>query len=226
MGKRILLATPRFAPEKPAFAPWGGNRYTQPEGGAFFPGRSRETSENRVPEPLLRRHSKHRPKGLSPSGRARLVTGLAAERGPFPPRTSSGAGMQGQRRCLQKWPLPSLPCPLPGPAPGLGRVHPGLRGYPSPRLETPTGSLRRSTPAERQASVAVAAVLTILSLGSAQSPQPPPPSSSDSSATRPLHSQPMRNEVDGRPPYGGPQRPFPAAKRSGSRRPSGSGGEE
>lgn len=36
MGKRILLATPRFAPEKPAFAPWGGNRYTQPEGGAFF----------------------------------------------------------------------------------------------------------------------------------------------------------------------------------------------
>lgn len=225
MGKRILLATPRFAPEKPAFAPWGGNRYTQPEGGAFFREEAGKHLKTESPSPFSG-HSKHRPKGLSPSGRARLVTGLAAERGPFPPRTSSGAGMQGQRRCLQKWPLPSLPCPLPGPAPGLGRVHPGLRGYPSPRLETPSGSLRSSTPAERQASVAVAAVLTILSLGSAQSPQPPPPSSSDSSATRPLHSQPMRNEVDGRPPYGGPQRPFPAAKRSGSRRPSGSGGEE
>lgn len=138
-----------------------------------------------------------------------------------------GAGVQGRTRLhpAVAAPLPPWPTPRAFPRPGLNRAHPGLRDRLAPRPETPSRSLRRSTPAASQAAVAAVAILTILSLGSAQSPQPPPPSSSDSSQARPLRSQPMKTEVHRRPRYGGPPRLFPAETRSYFRGWRGSGRE-
>lgn len=134
MGKRILLATPRFAPEKPAFAPWGGNRYTQPEGGAFFREEAGKHLKTESPSPFSG-HSKHRPKGLSPSGRARLVTGLAAEKGPF---SSSDVLWGGDARPAPLLaevaaPFPPLPSPWAFPRPGPRPPRPPGLPKPSPR---------------------------------------------------------------------------------------------
>lgn len=121
-------------------------------------------------------------------GRADLVTEAAAE-WPFPPSDvlwPLGPGCKAQAGRTQRWPLSFLLCLSPGTSPGRGRARHGLQDHPSPRPETPSGSQRRRTSGERQASVVVAAVLTILSLGSAQSPQSPPPSLPHASR-RPAH---------------------------------------
>lgn len=146
-------------------------------GRGFLRERSKETSGNGgVPMLLSLGRSRHRAKGLPRLGREGLVTEAAAERDPLPPRTSCGSWGWAARPGLAapRGGRSFLPCLSPGPGPG--RARHGLRDRLSPRPETPIVSQRRSTPTERQASVAAAAALTILSLGSAQSPQPPPPS--------------------------------------------------
>lgn len=131
MGKRILLATSRLH-LRSQLSPHGVVTGTPNLREVLLPARSRETSENGVPEPLSRRHTKHRPRGLSPLGRARLVTGLAAERGPFPPRTSSGAGMQGQRPLLPEVAAPFSPLSSPWAFPRSGPRPPRPLGLPKP----------------------------------------------------------------------------------------------
>ena len=122
-------------------------------------------------------------------GRAGLVTEAAAESGPFRLQTSSGPwgwdarpGLAAPRAGRSLF----LLCLSPGTSPGRGGARHGLQDHPSPRPVTPSGSQRRRTSAERQASVVATAVLTILSLGSAQSPQSPPPSLPHASR-RPAH---------------------------------------
>lgn len=164
---------------------------------------------------LSRGRSRRRPKGLS---RAGLVTSRAAERGPFPLGSPPAprAAVRGRAGRTQRWPLPPLPA-LPLGCPQARARPPRPPGSPTPSPRDSSGSQRHSTPAEGQAPGSAAAVLTILSLGSAQSPPPPPPpSSSGSSATRPPRSQPMKNEVRRRLLDGGPHRPFYAVKRNSS----------
>ena len=188
LGEGSCSLLPVLNPRSQLSPTGGGNPHTPTSGRCLLRGRSRETSGNAgEPCPFLGQ-SKHRAKGLSRLGHGGLVTGLAAVRGLFPPNTSSGLWGGGAR------PEPaaprsgrshtSLPSPRAFPPAGPG-LRPGLRDHPNRRPDTPSGSLRRSPPADSQASVAAVAILTILSLGSAQLPQPPPPSSSDSSTTRP-----------------------------------------
>ena len=108
---------------------------------------------------------------------------------PFPPSDvlwPLGLGCKARAGRTQRWPLSFLLCLFPGTSPGRGRARHGLQDHPSPRPVTRSGSQRRRTSAERQASVVATAVLTILSLGSAQSPQSPPPSLPHASR-RPAH---------------------------------------
>lgn len=180
-------------------------------------GRTRETSGDGRGPCLFSGTAKARAPWASPrsGGRDQPVRGASfplGRPGPRGRRYEAGAGFP------QKWPLPHLPCPPPGPSqarpePRHPSTPPGLRGRLSSRPEPPGRSLRRSTPAESQASATAAAILTILSLGSAQSPQPPPPSSSDASEARPLLSQPMRKGDRGRPLYDDPPTSFTANEK-------------
>lgn len=89
--------------------------------------------------PLSRGRWRPRPKGLSRLGRAGLVTGRAAERGPFPlgRPLAPGAGVRGQTGprpevAASHLPLPS-PWAFPRPGPGLRPPRPPEWPTPSPR---------------------------------------------------------------------------------------------
>lgn len=102
--------------------------------------------------PLSRGRWRHKLKGLSRLGRAALVTGRAAEKGPFPlgRPLAPGAGVRGQSLPHPEVAAPYPPLPSPGPSPGLalGCTLHGPQNGPCPRLETPGCSQRRSTAAE------------------------------------------------------------------------------